>query len=201
MQAHLVFTSPILVLTEGKTDLELVQKIFEQNATIENKNLFQFHHAGSYEKVIKTIEFASANDRGKTAKMIGLMVDADNDPVARDAQLKKLANDGKYPFALHYLIVPSAQTAGAIETLALKTLDDDTLACSEAFVACIEKTTPLNPAQRDKLKLYAWTSQQEKEPVTNFMRVKNQSSSLVDVTHDAFQQIVTFLTQLAHHVH
>jgi hypothetical protein len=197
---HLTLTTPILVITEGVTDLELIIKIFELNLQIINRDSFQFHAAGSYEKALKTLEFVSSSDQGRITKIIGLIVDADDAPTQRVLDLGSLVNTENYPFVLRYHIVPGAQTAGAIESLALLTLDENTLACSEAFVACVESTAPLNAAQRDKLKLYAWTSQQEKEPVTNFMRVKSQGQRAVDVNHAAFDPIVAFLTQLANHV-
>ena len=188
--------TPILVVVEGETDKAFIECLIKESSRILSKQLFQVHAAGNYEKVIQTVKFIAANDTGSQLKQLALVVDADEAPLTRSKELNDLIAGLVEQFATTALILPSATEAGALESLVLKTLNVDTLACSDAYTNCVEQTASLNTAQRDKLRMYAWTSQQQKEPVTNFMRVKNEGNRVIKVNDKAFEPVVQFLIAL-----
>jgi hypothetical protein len=186
----------ILILTEGITDKEFIEKIISERGEIRNKDIFEVLSAGNYEKTISTVNFIAANDDGSVLQQLGLVVDADEAPEERVTELTSLIASLNEKFETSFLMLPSASEAGALESLVLQSLDKASLACSDEYLSCVEKSAQLNTAQRDKLRLYAWTSQHQKEPVTNFMRVKADGQRVVDVHHAAFKPITDFLIGL-----
>jgi hypothetical protein len=187
---------PVFVLTEGITDKEFIEKLISERTEFKNKDVFQIHSTGNYEKIIATVNFIATNDDGSVLKQLALIVDADEKPAQRVTELTSLIAGLDEKFETSFLMSPSATEAGALESLVLQSLDKDSLACSDEYLSCVEKSAQLNIAQRDKLRLYAWTSQHQKEPVTNFMRVKSDGQRVVDVHHAAFKPITDFLIGL-----
>jgi hypothetical protein len=193
--------TPILILVEGSTDKAFIEDhLLNTDALKPLKGLFTIHAADSYQKIGQMIENIESIRGFHQLSTLAVIADADESPAERaneiESWLNRLNGLGS-AIQSQCLLTPSMEEPGALESLVLKALKPEQLACADAYISCVSVRTSLNVAQRDKLRLYAWMSEQDKEPMTNFMRVKHTGVRAIDVNHAAFAPIVEFLKKLA----
>ena len=194
-------SAPILLLVEGITDKEFIEKLLALPTLIAHKAKFDVEHIGGYDKLKPFIEGLKDRPNVANVKVLVVIVDSDERPQLRSADVDLLLQTVQTAKRqTDYLLLPNNQTAGALESLVLKTLSPSDLACAEQYIECIASSSPLNQAQTDKLRLYAWTSQQQKEPTSNFMRPKVGGVRAIDLQHEALSPVRDFLLKLGHHV-
>ena len=194
-------SAPILLLVEGVTDKAFIEKLLALHMLVSHKTKFDVEAIGGYDNLKPFIKGFNDRPNAANVKVLAAIVDADEHPQLRNTDVDTLLQTVRTKELLtDHLLLPDNQTSGALESLVLKTLSRKDLACASQYVGCAASISALNQAQTDKLSLYAWTSQQQKEPTNNFMRPKVDGARSIDFQHEAFASIKDFLLKLANYV-
>lgn len=197
-------TAEVVLLVEGADDQQIVAALLDQlkpgwkslidiQAKAQNGGLVQGARA---------LAVVSGFDRVKT---VAVLVDADETPEKTNARWAAETQSflQKHPaLQMRYLVLPSADLKGALETVFLQSLsvENEKFQCVKQLMVCLSGITRhTTQSQKDKLALITYINACVKTPYARVGKALEQAArGLFDFKHPAFIPLVVFLESLTH---
>ncbi len=196
------FTSPSLLLVEGKDEYEFLPFLAKQ------RNIFcpRIWNMDGRGNLMKSLLAIRANTGFQNIQKIGLILDSE-DNLSETAKLyatfESFLKNKAPAIQRSYLQLPSTTDAGSFERICLNSIDasDPILACSQQLVDCLQNhpNALSTQALRDSAQLLAWYTAKSGKPISR-IGISAQSTFKLDALHSAFNPIANFIAELQSNV-
>lgn len=196
-------TAANVLLVEGKDEKFLAELLLQMHdASFAEKVDIQNEGGGS--KLLASAQAIDVVSGFNQLKRLAILVDAEEDRDATDAIWTKFRTDflNQYPSReCDYLILPTNQSSGALESVFLQTLDTNTnpiAKCTTDFMTCVAgHDKQSTQAQKDKLALMTYINAEVKTPHSSLsVALLQRAKHLFDFKHEAFKPLTEFLQKL-----
>jgi 5S rRNA maturation endonuclease (ribonuclease M5) len=191
-----------ILIVEGKND-ELFFKALCEKIGINNIQIISLSGKDNLESKLKAIKNTSGFP---TVKSIGIIMDADDNPTSTFQKIQnalrqiglpapqnpfQFNNKGKIKVGI--AIIPDENTAGELEDLCIKVIENDpAFCCVEKYIECLNQKG-LGPKKLSKSKIYAYLSSKE----TPEIRLGEAAQrGYLDLDHKALDKIKDFIESL-----
>jgi len=191
-----------ILIVEGKND-ELFFKALCEKIGIKNIQIIPLSGKGNLESKLKAIKNTSGFP---TAKSIGIIMDADDDPTKT---FQKIQNalwqiglpppqnpfqfNSKEKIKVGIAIIPDENEGGELEDLCIKIIENDPVfCCVEKYIECL-KQKDSGPKKPSKSKIYAYLSSKE---IPEIRLGEAAQRGYLDLDHQALYKIKNFIKSL-----
>lgn len=193
-------TAPVLLLVEGQDEAYLVRRMC-QHWFAERAVQIDIEDAQGGDRLTKQFKAIWVRPKGPL-KVVGVITDSEENPADTAQRWRELfkLTDSSIDRPCHVLQLPSPDSSGALETLLLEALANDSIAiCATHFRDCVKpQLAHRTVAQMDKIAIRAWLSATFGEAYANVFKAyeRDAARDSLNFDHVAFALIKEFIEGL-----